>query len=67
MAFRSQYNVDLYSWTLLEQRLLRGMPSVFCVWLAVQGEFMEQAEKARERANKEGGAFQEKFQELKKT
>eukprot|EP00904_Undaria_pinnatifida_P010678 jgi/Undpi1/6740/HiC_scaffold_20.g09219.m1 len=32
-----------------------------------QGEFVEQAEKARERAQKSSGVFQEKFQELKKT
>ncbi|CBJ27872.1 Import inner membrane translocase subunit TIM44, mitochondrial precursor [Ectocarpus siliculosus] len=32
-----------------------------------QGEFAEQAEKAREKAQQGGGAFQEKFQELKQT
>ncbi|CAM9509408.1 unnamed protein product [Ectocarpus sp. 4 AP-2014] len=32
-----------------------------------QGEFVEQAEKAREKAQQGGGAFQEKFQELKQT
>eukprot|EP00903_Cladosiphon_okamuranus_P005734 g5690.t1 len=30
-----------------------------------QGEFMEQAEKARERARQGGGVFQDKFQEMK--
>lgn len=30
-----------------------------------QGEFMEQAEKARERAQHSGGVFQKKFQEFK--
>lgn len=32
-----------------------------------QGEFVEQAEKAREKAQQGGGVFQEKFQELKQT
>ena len=32
-----------------------------------QGEFVEQAEKARDRAQRSGGVFQEKFEELKKT
>ncbi|CAM9851745.1 unnamed protein product [Ectocarpus sp. 12 AP-2014] len=32
-----------------------------------QGEFVEQAEKAREKAQQGGGVFQEKFQELKRT
>ena len=31
----------------------------------VQGEFVEQAEKARVRAQRSGGVFQEKFEELK--
>lgn len=35
-------------------------------WHVLQGEFMEQAEKARQKAQQGGGVFQEKFQELKK-
>ncbi len=42
-----------------------GCTAFFVTAFAEKGEFMEQAEKAREKAQQGGGVFQEKFQELK--